>query len=248
MLTSLFSALLISFAFSAPLKVLIDPGHGGTDTGAVYGAARESEISLKVAVELKKLIDQSQFFRASLTRTKEINISLQERVNMAELENADLFLSLHANASPDPRARGFELYFQNHLPPDEETLYLANTENQVLQEDSAQASTISKRGDVTAILEDLKRHKRMQESFRLSKNLLKAWGLRNSSAIRQAPFFVISKTNIPSVLVEMGYLTHAADAQKLIRPEFQKEIAKKIFQGLVNYKEALSQSATERLD
>lgn len=239
-------------AFSAPLKVMIDPGHGGVDTGAVYGPAKEAEITLKVAQHLKALLDGSVEFQVGLTRTQDSALPLPDRVHIAEKEKADLFLSIHANASPDKRARGVEFYFQNQLPADEESLFLASLENQVIKDRTPADSSdnISKKSDVLAIIEDLKRQTKMRSSYALSDRLLKAWnpnGSKNSNVIRQAPFYVISKTNIPSVLVELGFISNPKESQKLIQTQYQKEIAQKIFQGLQAYKEMMDKSEPGRL-
>jgi N-acetylmuramoyl-L-alanine amidase len=251
-----------SFASELPtasipsLKIMIDPGHGGSDAGAVYGSAKESEIALKVAQQLKALLEKNPGFAATLTRTADKNLSLTERVHLAEAQKADLFLSIHANASPDQRARGAEFYFQNHLPPDEESLFLANAENQIVKEtDSAVPEDMSKKSDVRAIIEDLKRNTKMRSSFALSEKLLKNWNpginsaqaKRESRNIRQAPFFVISKTTIPSVLVELGFISNPKESQRLIQPDYQKEIAQKIYRGLRDYKEMVDKSEVGRL-
>jgi N-acetylmuramoyl-L-alanine amidase len=249
MLSNLLSFLILGGAlWSAPLKVVIDPGHGGTDAGAVYGPAKESEIALKVALHLKSLIDQSPDFSASLTRESDRNVTLQERVKIAESEKGEIFLSIHANASTDQRARGVEFYFQNHLPPDEETLFLASTENQIINEvHESQETGLSKKGDVLAILEDLKRTHKMKTSYILSDKLLSAWGKRSSDSLRQAPFFVVSRTSIPSVLIELGFISNPKESQKLVQSDYQREIAHKIFKGLVEYKEMVDKASLGRL-
>ncbi|MEZ0393305.1 MAG: N-acetylmuramoyl-L-alanine amidase [Pseudobdellovibrionaceae bacterium] len=236
--------------WAAPLKVIVDPGHGGSDAGAVYGPAKESEITLQVAKHLQDLLRQSSDFHSSLTRSQDQNLSLQERVQLAEKEKADLFLSIHANASTDQRARGVEFYFQNHLPADQESLFLANLENQMVKETQGPNQDLSKKGDVLAIVEDLKRQTKMRSSYVLSDRLLKAWnksGRKNSNVIRQAPFYVISKTSIPSVLVELGFVSNPKESQKLIQANYQKEIALKIYQGLVDYKEMVDKAELGRL-
>ena len=232
-------------AASPSLKVLIDPGHGGSDRGAVYGDAKEADIALKVAQDLQILLRKNHDFEAILTRETDKNISLPERVHLAEIQNADLFLSIHANASPDQRARGAEFYFQNHLPADEESLFLANAENQIVKDAaSAQPEDLSKKSDVKAILDDLKRHTKMRSSFALSERLMKTW---NAGHIRQAPFFVISKTTIPSVLVELGFISNPKESQRLIQTSYQKDIAQKIYQGLRDYKEMVDKAEVGRL-
>ncbi|MGZ5278652.1 MAG: N-acetylmuramoyl-L-alanine amidase family protein [Pseudobdellovibrionaceae bacterium] len=236
---------------SSPIIIMIDPGHGGVDTGAVYGPAKESEITLQVAQHLKSLLEKSPDFTPTLTRSQDSALSLQDRVHLAETEKAELFVSIHANASPDKRARGVEFYFQNQLPADEEAMYLANLENQVVKDlPIANGPDINKKTDVLAIVEDLKRQTKMRSSYVLSDRLFKSWnpnGSKNSNVIRQAPFYVISKTNIPSVLVELGFISNPKESQKLIQTRYQKEIAQKIFEGLQAYKEMVDKSEPGRL-
>lgn len=233
-------------ALAAPLHVIIDPGHGGTDSGAVYGKAREADIALSVGKELKRLLEADPHFQVSITRENDHMLSLQERVQMAEKNKADLFLSIHANSSPDKRARGVELYFQNHLPADEETLFLAANENQMLKTVEATSDASSdptKKNDVLSIIEDLKRQDRMSSSLKLSLSLLQSFSRplkpdqkTEANVIRQAPFYVVSRTHIPSVLVELGFITNPKEAEKLVQASYQQEIAQKIYSGLRQYK------------
>jgi len=241
---------------TTPLKIIIDPGHGGTDSGAVYGKAREADIVLKVATALKELMSkENSGFEASLTRTSDRNLSLPERVSVAEKQKADLFVSIHANASQDQRARGVEFYFQNQLPADEDSMYLANLENQhdnqALREAGSEANNedMTSQGDVQAILDDLKRTHKMHQSHELSIALLKAWQpvTKDSNVIRQAPFYVIAKTKIPSVLVELGFISNPKESEKLMKPAYQKEIAARIFEGLRAYKEKVDNPESSSL-
>jgi N-acetylmuramoyl-L-alanine amidase len=234
---------------TTPLQITIDPGHGGSDAGAVRGRAREADIALHVAEILQQLVNQDENFHASLTRTTNENLSLNERVAIADKNKADLFLSIHANAANDRRARGVEFYFQNHLPPDEETLYLAASENQVAKAQELTSSSEmapTKKNDVMAIIEDLKRQHRMKSSHKLSRKLLEAWNAEtkvDNNAIRQAPFYVVTKTNMPAVLVELGFLTNPKEADRLMDPRYQKEVAGRIYAGLKRYKEIVDKGA-----
>lgn len=239
-----------------PLQLTIDPGHGGSDAGAVRGKAREADIALHVAEHLRQLLNHDENFHAELTRTSDESLSLNERVAIADKQKSDLFLSIHANAASDRRARGVEFYFQNHLPPDEETLYLAASENQVAktqessQESSASELEPTKKNDVLAIIEDLKRVQRMKSSHKLSRKLLEAWNTEtkvDNNAIRQAPFYVVSKTNMPAVLVELGFLTNPKEAERLMDPRYQKEVAGRIYAGLKRYKEIVDKGASTPL-
>lgn len=224
---------------------MLDPGHGGVDTGAVRGGAKEADLVLKVASQLKKMLELDSNFQVSITRTSDVNLSLPERVKKADRAKADLFVSLHANAATDVRAKGVEFFFQNTLPPDEESLYLASLENQNIKDDTetseASGSTEpSKKSDVAAILEDLHRQHRIASSLQLTQMLAKIWekeSLGDKTAIKQAPFYVISKTNMPAVLIEIGFLTNPAEAKKLMTPRYQQEVAQKIRNALVAFKE-----------
>jgi N-acetylmuramoyl-L-alanine amidase len=239
-----------------PLKVMIDPGHGGTDSGAVYGKAREADIVLKVALALKELMSQDPGFNTSLTRTSDRNLTLPERVADAEKQNVDLFVSIHANASRDQRARGAEFYFQNQLAADEDSMYLANLENQHETQLARETNSddMSSHSDVAAIIDDLKHTHKMFESRELSLDLLKAWqpsyggsGVKESTAVRQAPFYVISKTRIPSVLVELGFISNPKESEKLMRASYQREMAQKIYSGLRAYRDKVENSTLDNL-
>lgn len=230
--------------------IMIDPGHGGVDTGAVRGIAKEADLVLKVAKELKHMLEPQ--FQVSMTRNSDTNLSLPERVKKAEAAQADLFVSLHANAAGDSRARGVEFFFQNSLPPDEESMYLASVENQNFSEASTEiiSAEPSKKSDVAAILEDLKRQHRIDSSLRLTQSLSQIWeqdsGAAHKAVIKQAPFYVISKTNMPSVLIELGFITHPQEVKKLMSSQYQSQLAQKIYKALVSYTEKVDKERAVR--
>lgn len=236
----------LSSRTEALFHVVIDPGHGGQDAGAVYGQAKEADIALQVSLELKEIIQKDSSFKVSLTRESDTSLSLDERVQKAENEKADIFLSLHANAIQNQKIKGIEFYFQNHLAADEETLYLANLENQLSNEVLKNKSSLSsdqdltKKSDVLAIIEDLKRNTKIKHSHLLSQNLLQAWSRKSNrtpKSIKQAPFYVISRTKIPSVLVELGFLSNPNEAAKLQQKAYQRHLAENIFAGIKDFKE-----------
>jgi N-acetylmuramoyl-L-alanine amidase len=250
------SILLIIASPALALHIMLDPGHGGVDTGAVYSGAKEAELVLKIAHSVKALLDKDPQFQVSITRTSDRMLSLQERVHMAENKKADLFVSLHANAASDQRAKGVEFFFQNNMPPDEESLFLASQENQAMiaSQESHEVSggdEVSKKGDVSAILEDLRRQNRMLSSLRFTQTLTNVWDADNkaaSSSIKQAPFYVISKTSMPSVLIEIGFLTNPRELKKLLNKEYQSDLAQKIYKALVSYKEKVDNSNAKTLN
>lgn len=224
------------------MRVTIDPGHGGSDAGTINAGLREADLVLSVGRKLKDLLAQDQRFEPSLTRNEDVKVSLRERVRRSEMQKADLFVSLHANSSADPRARGMEIYLQNNLPADDDTLLLAAIENQkeILRENEQQAAaTLSKKNDLAMILEDLHRGSKARSSLRLSRILSRNWPLedhRSSRPVRQAPFYVISRSQAPSVLVELGFLTHEHDRTLLLRPEIQDKVADSIYHSILEFR------------
>lgn len=234
-----------AWASPAPLHVMIDPGHGGSDTGAARGEIRESEITLKIGLYLAEYLKHDKRFKISMTRTRDEKISLSKRTSLAHKAGADIFISIHLNSSKDPRAHGTEIYFQNQLPADEEALYLVSREHfgdDEKPQSTEERDSLSKNSDLKLILEDLHRNHRIRESSRISKTLYKTLAKEpngprlGSRAVRQAPFHVVSYIDIPSILVELGFITHAQEGPRLTQTTYQKELARLLADGLIKYK------------
>lgn len=253
-----FSIILAIAIFQSPvfaMRVVIDAGHGGTDRGTTRGDITESAITLTVAKLLRDEMAQSKEFSAVLTRADDSYVSLEQRAEIAN-EKGDVFISIHVNSSTDPKARGKEIYFQNQLEADEESLYLANLENGQADQKVRHAflpNTDVKglNSDVKAIVEDLERNYRLKMSGLLTEELHRSWGgdpIRRKQAIRQAPFFVISNVNRPAALIEIGFLTNPTEAKKLVDASYQKKIAQGIFQALIKFKEVVDNTSTHPLN
>ncbi len=250
-------------------KVVIDPGHGGSDTGASRGGLKESEIALKVGLQLSHLLSRDTRFEVAMTRTQDHRLTLSQRTVMADRVGADLFVSIHLNSSPDSRARGTEIYFQNQLPADEEAMFLVSRESDegegapeaLAGRDSSAGGTdsLSSRQDLKRILDDLKRNHRIERSSELSKTLLQSLqpfmaimsagtaGRSGTRAIRQAPFWVVSEIKIPAVLVELGFLTHPEEGPRLATADYQRDLAQGLYDGLVKFKEMLDKAPSAPL-
>src|SRR5690606_10272779 len=110
-------------------NVILDPGHGGSDLGARYHGVIESEIVLKISKMVRDQLKYHDEIKVLLTREGNQFLTLEARADFAHAQKGDLFLSIHCNSSSDSRARGTEIYFQNQLPPDEESLFLAHLES-----------------------------------------------------------------------------------------------------------------------
>lgn len=240
-------------AVAAPLKVAIDAGHGGKDHGAVEGDLKESTLTLQVSRKLNERLIQDSRFKPVLVRPGDEFLTLEQRVDRAESLNADLFLSIHVNWSDDKRAQGMEIYFQNQLPSDEESMFLAARENQgvALRKNPREPTASNLSPEVHLIVQDLLRNQRVIQSSELAKSLRQTWrGAKKSTAhsIRQAPFFVISNLDVPSALVEIGFISHASEGLRLASEAYQNTIAQSLHEGLIEYQESLDKPKAPRLE
>lgn len=236
----------ICTAWSAPLNVAIDAGHGGTDNGAVSNGISESTIVLQVAKKLNTLLNSNKQFTSFLIRDQNDTWELHDRVRKAHSKQSQLFISIHANSSPDPRSNGMEIYFRNELEPDEEILRLANQENQFTNEQKKSWRL----GDVQSITQDMQRSANTMNSYELSWHVVDNWKVpfskKRALTIKQGPFYVIHQ-KIPSVLIEVGFVTHPKESKRLATNEYQLQLAQAIFKGLKDYKETLDKGQSKAL-
>ncbi len=241
-----------SFVSAKPLTVVVDPGHGGRDKGAIRKDVSESEITLKVGQYLFEFLKKDPHFRPVLSRAAAHGLSLSERAHIAKKTRADLLLSIHVNSNPDPRARGAEFYFQNQLEPDEESMFLAHKENSLEEAPAGKEAPTYDfldqnrfSPDVAGIVTDLLNGDRVWRSSHIVKALKSNWrGFRKgrSNAVRQAPFFVLSQMTAPSALVELGFLTNAEDFADLTNDAKLRIMAEDLYRGLRAYKDSLDKA------
>ncbi len=259
LLRKLFILFLLSHSLNTyGMHVILDPGHGGRDTGAIQGEHAESRITLQIANLVAQELKKDHRFKVTLTRNDNSYVSLEERATIANA-SGDIFLSIHVNSSTDSRVHGQEIYFQNQLPPDEESLFLSSRENQSVSSERfvprsvslALASKPKLNTDVRAIIEDLERNHRLKMSGVFAEKLYSSWQydpVQKSRAIRQAPFFVVSNVDKPAVLIEVGYLTNSDEAKKLMSSDHQRQIANNLYRAIVNFKESLDKPTNKSLD
>jgi len=218
-------------SFAKVCHIIVDPGHGGSDTGATRGDLRESKIVLGVASQLTELLKSNPKFKVTQTRWKDKLVGLDERSKMASEVKADLFLSIHVNSNPVEKAKGTEIYFQNQITADQEDLYLASRENEGVKSQKKKSG-----GEVDNIVDDLVHSHHLLMSFELAKSIYNVWPKPNTGLhIRQAPFHVLSEVTMPSVLVELGFLSNPIEGPWLAEPATQKHLAHVLYQALVKY-------------
>jgi N-acetylmuramoyl-L-alanine amidase len=221
-----------------PLKplIVIDPGHGGIDPGAIGARAMEKNITLAMAKQLQKALLDTGRFRVVLTRDKDVFIPLRDRFQIARDKGADLFISLHADSNPNTEARGASVYTLSDKASDAEAEALATKENKsdiVAGVDLSQESQT-----VSGILIDLAQRETTNLSTRFASilvNDLKSETAMLENSHRFAGFAVLKAPDVPSVLLEMGYITSAPDERLLTDPNHQKKLSLSIMRAIEDY-------------
>ena len=217
--------------------VVIDPGHGGTESGAKgrFGNL-EKDITLAIALKLKALIERGMGSEVVLTRDRDVDVSLENRAAIANNHKAGLFISLHANGAVQKKAAGSETFFLSLNATDEETRRLAYLENN--GSDLQSHIDPSSDDDLMMILWDMAQNAYVKESSRLAEyvqgELDAMLGLRNRG-IKQAPFKILRGVACPAVLVEAAFLSNPDEEQKLASEDYQAKIAEAVYRGLARF-------------
>jgi N-acetylmuramoyl-L-alanine amidase len=223
-------------------SIVIDPGHGGLETGAKgqFGHL-EKDITLAIGLKLKSVIEKNLAFNVELTRDKDIDVTLENRAALANNHRADLFISIHANSSYRRNANGSETFFLSLNATDEEARRLAYLENtsadleKPIADDSAD--------EIQMILWDMAQSAYLKQSQRLAEiiqdELNSLLGTANRG-IKQAPFKVLTGVASPAVLVEVAFLSNPEEERQLVTEEFQENVAQAIYRGLVRYLKLVS--------
>ena len=217
--------------------IMIDPGHGGLDPGArSISGIREKQVVLKQALILKELLIKTGRYRVFLTRDKDIFLRLRERVKMAQRKKADLFLSIHADSIKLEKIRGASIYTLSEKASDKEALVLAERENRA---DIIAGVNLEETEDAVArVLIDLRQRLTKNDSVRFAEMLVEEFKgkiklLRNHR--RFAGFAVLKAPEVPSVLIEMGYLSNKADESLLKNENYHRLFASAMVQAVDNY-------------
>jgi len=220
-------------------RVVIDAGHGGHDTGTIGpNGLMEKELVLDVALRLGKLVTEQLGTEVIYTRPDDTFIPLEDRTKVANRQKADLFISIHANSSPEPTATGVETYFFN-FNSDRSGLELATREN---------ATSTSSISDLNDLLHKAVLKAKLEESRAFAEQVQKSlWAssVRMNSrsrdrGVRQAPFVVLIGATMPSILAEVGFVSNPHDEKLLRRTDQRQEIAEALLKGLLGYANTLS--------
>ncbi len=222
---------------TAARLVVLDPGHGGKDPGAIgVSGTYEKHVAFAVAGELARLLRAQGRYRVALTRENDVFIPLEDRVAGAQARGAALFVSLHADAVADPLVRGASVYTLAAAASDAQTARLAAHENAADQRGSPTASSVSPQ--VAAILASLVRHETRVNSAHVQTQVVASLGdqipLLDNPA-RHAAFAVLKAADIPSVLIEMGFMSNPQDEAALRQAGHRAMVARAIGKAVDAY-------------
>ncbi len=220
------------------IVIAIDAGHGGEDPGAIaYGGGYEKNVTLAISKRLADLINKERGFKAVLVRTGDYYIDLRRRTRIARDNNADLFVSIHADAFRDRRANGASVYALSRRGATSETArWLAQKENASDQIGGENGISLNDKDDVLAgVLLDLSMTSTLSSSLEVGDKVLRNMGTINrlhKKHVEQAAFAVLKSPDIPSILVETGFISNPSEAKKLKSSRHQRDMAKAIFKGI----------------
>lgn len=215
-------------------KIVIDPGHGGHDPGAIgKGGLKEKDVTLKLGRLLREKLHAKLGSKIIMTRETDVFIPLEERTAIANREDADLFVSIHINSSLRRAASGVETYMLN-LSRDEESRRLAAREN---------ATSRKAVSDLEFILNDLIKAAKTNDSVRLAslvqdnlvKKLNERYGGVRGNGVKGAPFYVLVGTRMPSILVEVSFISNPLEEKRLQDDKYLHEVIEGISAGLIGF-------------
>lgn len=220
-----------------PIVIMIDPGHGGEDPGAIgKHKTREKDVVLKIARRLKTLIDKQPKMRAYMTRNEDVFIPLKVRVAKARQQRADLFISIHADAFTSRAARGSSVFaLSTKGATSTAARYLAQTQNE-----SDLIGGVSMSGDryLDHTMFDMVQSLTINDSLKFGKEVLTRMGKVNhlhKRSVDQAGFAVLKAPDIPSILVETAFISNIEEERKLRTAHFQQQVAESILAGIKAY-------------
>jgi N-acetylmuramoyl-L-alanine amidase len=220
-------------------KIVIDPGHGGHDTGTIGPEGlQEKDLVLEVGRRLGKLLQTRLGAEVVYTRKNDTFIPLETRTAIANQQRADLFISIHANSSRDPDARGVETYYLN-FTSSPEALEVAARENAVSEKSIYELQDLVKKIALKEKIEESREFAGDVQQSLHSGLAAKSPAIRNRG-VKKAPFIVLIGANMPSILAEISFVSNPTDEHRLETSEYRQRIAESLYRGIAKYVDGLS--------
>lgn len=215
--------------------ICLDPGHGGTDLGAVgKNKLMEKDVTMTISSKLKEVIEARLGLRVVMTRDKDVEVSLNSRVAIANNQKAQIFVSIHVNSSFRKAARGTETYFVSLKATDQESYELAVKENQAGEE----IDQLADNDDLKMILWDMAQADYIRESSKLAEFIQNECNVLMNTlnrGVKQAPFRVLMRAAMPAVLVEVAFVSNPTEEMKLRNNEFLDQVANALYSGIAKF-------------
>lgn len=222
-------------------RIVIDAGHGGHDSGTLgAGGIQEKDVVLDVALRLGKLLHDRLGAEIVYTRADDTFIPLETRTAIANKAQADLFISVHANSSPDESARGVEVYYLN-FTSDPDAMTVASRENAVSTQSVHQLSDLVKKIALKDKIDE-SRELAADVDASLYSGLVKGNPGLKDRGVKKAPFVVLIGANMPSILAEISFVTNPDDAEELQTPEYRERVAESLYKGVAKYAGTINHS------
>jgi N-acetylmuramoyl-L-alanine amidase len=226
-------------------RIVIDPGHGGHDPGVLGKGLNEATLVLDVALRLEKLLVKEAGVDVVLTRRTDVYVPLEERTEIANRQNADMFLSIHANASRNPDASGIETFFLSFASSPEAEAVAAR-ENSASAREMHQLPDLIKAITLNNKIDESRDLATMVQSA-LVNNLRKTNKEVRSRGVKKAPFVVLIGAAMPSVLAEISFVSNRHELSLLRTPAYRQRIAESLFQAVTKYRRSLKSQAMTAL-
>lgn len=218
--------------------VVIDPGHGGEEVGAMGpGGAMEKDVTLAIARKLRGALVNGLGVQAFLTRDRDVEMALDERAAFANNYKADLFISIHANASRSHGAKGSEVYFLSYQSTDEESRRLAVSEGAV---EMSSGAGVAAGSDLALVLWDMAQAEHLESSSALATRIQEELAVVTGSqgrGIKQAPFRVLVGAAMPAVLLEVAFISNAEEERLLVSEAYQNKVVGAVVRGVSRYQQ-----------
>jgi N-acetylmuramoyl-L-alanine amidase len=227
-------------------RIVIDAGHGGHDPGTIGpGGTQEKDLVLDVALRLERLVRTELRAEVIMSRASDVFVPLEERTAIANSKGADLFLSVHANSSRNPRAKGIETYFLNFAAD-------SHAEAVAARENAISAATLK---DLQNLVRAIALNSKVDESREFAASVQEAMvehmrphdpGVQDRG-VHTAPFYVLIGANMPSILAEIAFLSHPEDEKRLKKSDYRERIAASLLEGVRSYLDALNRTQSRQL-
>jgi len=220
-------------------RIVIDPGHGGKDPGALNRPlnVREKDLTLDIGKRLNAILNEHKEFEIILTRCRDEYVPLEERAAIANSNQGDLFVSIHTNSAPRLSARGVESYYLN-MTADPWAMQVAAQENAMSSKSMA---------EMRSILDQILQHSKIAESRVLSQsiqgslvaNLKRKYDAIENLGVKKAPFYVLLGAQMPSALIEVSFLSNRDEARRLTESSYRQDLAAGLYLGIINFIQSL---------